>query len=1613
MITTATPPTITSVAISLLLMALCCELRAELVVARNGQSDYTIVVGTDCSPSERYGATELQMFLKQICGARLPITDAPPTSAGRQGSIFVGRSAALDRLQLGLDFATLGDEGFVIKTVGPHLILAGGKSRGSLYACYEFLYQYLGCRWFTPSVNRIPRRETITIPAIDYRKIPALEYRDIFYQEAWDGDWSARNHVTGINSRLKTRHGGKRRYHNLHFAHTAYSLVPPDQYFGAHPEYFSEVNGKRVGKGGQLCLSNPDVLKIATAGVRQWARDEPEADIISVSETDSHGHCQCGNCRILIDREGSHAGPLLHFVNRIADNIREEFPELAVGMLAYNHMYSRIPPKHVRPRPNVVVRLVTSGCCRFHSLATCDSDFAYEGSVQFRDDITGWKNAGDSLYVWNYVADYGDFLAPLPNLHILQSDIRFFIEHNVKGIFEQGISGMPGGEFAELRSYLLARCLWQPECDWQQVMDEFLEAYYGAAATSIRAYIDLLHEQVAGSDFHSQRAQPAAYLTRAVVDRADQLFDKAAAAVADDPVLLLRVKKERLGIALTRIYRHEELLPSPEAHEAAVEAFARTAEACGISHLAEGNQRPLEKELQKWRQQVVDRRRAAEAPKANARVVGRWEIEEGTGTGIGDSAGDNDGTIHGARWSTDTPGSDSSHALAFDGRDDYVDLRQDSSEPRLETWIHPDKAFTVSLWARPEGTEHQQAAFFCGRSDRTRPFGIVFNPADHLVLVQSVATGNYALGPYVTDRWHHVAAVYKGTGRGADLYVNGVKQTTTSYTENFRAYEDLWASLVGAGSTWDNVTNQPVRNLNFSGKIDDVRLYDGVLSAAEIARSYKRRQQADLVLARRGQSSYKIAIAPDCSPSERHGADELQRFLAQICGVKLPIVHDSGTDPAIFVGNSKALERLQLEIDFATLGDEGFVIKTAGPHLVLAGGKPRGSLYACYEFLYRYLDCRWFTPKVSRIPRRETVTIPTIDYRKIPALEYRDIFYREAWDGDWSARNHVTGINSRLGPQHGGKVRFHNLHFVHTLPAAVAAEKYFQEHPEYFAFYLIDGKRHGRRGENDQLCLTNPDVADITLESVRQWLRDEPECNIVSVSEGDHGRPCECGECRALVAREGSQTGPVLHFVNQIADSIKEEFPDVAVGSLAYKHHGTRRPPRHVKPRTNVVVRMSTAEHCQFHPLTTADCAGNRHLREDTVGWSKISPRLYVWDYVANYGDILMPWPNLHALQPKIKFLVDHGAKGIFAQGISATDGSEFAALRSYILARCLWDPECDWEKEMDAFLDACYGRAAGPLRQYIDLLHQKVRRDDIHATAAPSEYLTRELVNRADELFDEAEAATADDPVSLLRVKQARMGIQLVKISRHDEFFSSLKKYEAAVSKLEQTARESGVSSLADGSRLLETELGKWRSDGEALEATGKWQTADPALRRRVEKIEATVTLQPLSPSWRFAIDPNDVGVTGKWFADAFSDNRWAVVRSDRDRGWERQGFPSYVGFGWYRGTFDVAAELEQREFLYLHFGAVDEDAYVYLNGKLVHEHSCDSTGLHPSDIWTMPFVLDVRPHLKFGQKNTVAVRVYSRGGMGGIYKPVHLIAADRKLDLYDTTGLTLYTQP
>jgi hypothetical protein len=335
-------------AIGLLFALSVSCLAANLRLVENGKSNYSIVIAPDASPSERHGAEDLQKFLEEMSGARLPITSEPQLRM-----VLVGNSPALETLNLRISFADLGTEGFTLKTSGPHVVIAGGRVRGSMYGVYAFL-EKLGCRWFTPEVSRIPKTRTITVAPLDETQKPAFEYRETFFSEALDRDWAARNKTNGSFQHLDAAVGGKVQYYP--FVHSFDQLLPPSRYFNQHPEYFSLIDGQRRAQGGQLCLTNPEVLRLGIESVEQWIAANPEATIISVSQNDRYGYCECDNCRRVEQEEGgAHSGPLLRYVNALAEQIEKKHPDKLIDTLAYQ--YTEDPPAVTRPRRNVRIRL--------------------------------------------------------------------------------------------------------------------------------------------------------------------------------------------------------------------------------------------------------------------------------------------------------------------------------------------------------------------------------------------------------------------------------------------------------------------------------------------------------------------------------------------------------------------------------------------------------------------------------------------------------------------------------------------------------------------------------------------------------------------------------------------------------------------------------------------------------------------------------------------------------------------------------------------------------------------------------------------------------------------------------------------------------------------------------------------------------------------------------------------------------------------------------------------------------------------------------------------------------------------------------------------------------
>ena len=564
---------------------LCFGIEVSAVtIAENGLAPAVIVVPAEAAEPEQHAAAELAAFLGKISGAEFSIVHE---RAADKPCLLVGPEAAK---MADPTFSTddLGTDGIVIRTVGDDLILAGGHPRGTLYAVYTFLEDHLGCRWWSSKVSTIPRTPGIEIRKLDVRYVPPLEYREPYWFDAFDGDWAVRNKCNGHGERLDAKRGGKHVYQG--FVHTFYSLIPPKKYFDQHPEWFSEIDGKRTHERAQLCLTNEEMRKELVKNLKERLRKNPTATIASVSQNDWRGNCQCSRCAAVEKAEGSPAGLMLRFVNAVAADIEEEFPNVAISTLAYQ--YTRKPPKHVKPRHNVIVRLCSIEC-------SFSKPLSHERNAAFREDIVGWSQICDRLYIWDYTTNFRHYVMPHPNLRVLGPNVKFFVDHNVKGIFEQGSYNTYGAEMAELRAWVLAKLLWDPTLDGRELVREFLHGYYGPAAPHIKAYLDVTHDAVeaSGDTLGCFSPHTAEFLSFETLSKGWTHVKAAEAAVQHDPDMSFRVHVAQLPVMYTFMMRWNQMRekaqaadadwPMPDSIQEAFEQFKKVAKKKNITRLNE------------------------------------------------------------------------------------------------------------------------------------------------------------------------------------------------------------------------------------------------------------------------------------------------------------------------------------------------------------------------------------------------------------------------------------------------------------------------------------------------------------------------------------------------------------------------------------------------------------------------------------------------------------------------------------------------------------------------------------------------------------------------------------------------------------------------------------------------------------------------------------------------------------------------------------------------------------------------------------------------------------------------------------------------------------------
>jgi hypothetical protein len=584
--------------------------------------------------------------------------------------------------------------------------------------------------------------------------------------------------------------------------------------------------------------------------------------------------------------------------------------------------------------------------------------------------------------------------------------------------------------------------------------------------------------------------------------------------------------------------------------------------------------------------------------------------------------------------------------------------------------------------------------------------------------------------------------------------------------------------------------------------------------------------EPSLNLTTKGKSAYIIALPADSIPAEKTAAEQLQKYLQEVTGAELPIRAEGlipETAPQILVGQGKRARRLLPGTNWDALGKDGIVIQTVGKNLVLAGERPRGALYAVYQFLEDTVGCRWWTPTESAISRITSLSIKPQNLSYAPPFSYREHYTNSVKnDPVFATMLRQNGHHQKQTPEWGG--HYNMLGFVHTFSQTelLPLEKYFKDHPEWYS----DPANGYKPATKDSLmpepqgtdpCYSSPGVLEEVTKNALKWIDANPDAGYISISQNDStGGYCRDEAAVALIEKEGSPSAPLLQFVNAVAAKIHEKYPGFLVETLAYNY--SELPPKTIKPASNVIVRLAPISSDFGHPF---DSDWNKVTRDKVLNWSKISPQLFIWNYVTNFYGNALPHPNWDGLAADLRFLADHKVTGIFEQGDAYTNGvGDFVQLRAWLIGKLMWNPNLDQDKLIDEFMTGYYGAAAPSLRKYLDGVLQAYREQKrpLPTFNQDLSFFDVDVMNRSQQLFDEAETAVQQDVTLLKRVQRERLSLQLARRFRfkalQEEATRDGKTLQGdpdprrAMEQFIADARSFGVQNLREGTATLESEI-------------------------------------------------------------------------------------------------------------------------------------------------------------------------------------------------------------
>ncbi len=485
---------------TIILFLVCIGIRPNRLQA----DQPVVIIGPEAEVAEQHAASELQRYLTRMTGEDIAI------HAQRGDGIvalIIGGLPPSEREQLG-------EEGYVLRCEDGGLRLAGGGSRGTLYAVYDFL-ERLGCRWYymNPEDEVVPRLSTDVVvqlvrSGLRVEEKPAFRYRMMLFgiggeeediprtpeatREAYLRiiDWFAKNRINTFTICTDaTNFPGKhwpcirelfpeirKRALILGFGGHCIPAFLPAEVLAQNPDWCPMVAGQRqVNPRYHFCTSSNQAMRYCLDQMLEFLKANPDIRYFTPWPKDGCDFCECPQCQAV-----SPGDLFTEYGNRITEELRDSWPRTCYGHLVYGS--HRDPPDRVRLSAGMVLNLSTWG----RNLGVPFDD--PRTAPEYRELFSRWRETcarDQATFVLHekYTRHLGIGFHPLP-LKILTEDLRWFHKQGLDG-FESYIA-YTGRRTKSLNFHLYARLQWKLDTDAEAVVDDYFNRFYQSAAGSMR-----------------------------------------------------------------------------------------------------------------------------------------------------------------------------------------------------------------------------------------------------------------------------------------------------------------------------------------------------------------------------------------------------------------------------------------------------------------------------------------------------------------------------------------------------------------------------------------------------------------------------------------------------------------------------------------------------------------------------------------------------------------------------------------------------------------------------------------------------------------------------------------------------------------------------------------------------------------------------------------------------------------------------------------------------------------------------------------------------------------------------------------------------------------------